>query len=38
MPRKLTIALALATVVALVACPAALAADDLNQVIENMRI
>ena len=38
MPSKLTIALALATVVALVACPAALAADNLNQVIENLRV
>ena len=38
MPSKLTIALALATVVALVACPAALAADNLNQVIENLRL
>ena len=29
---------ALAAVVALVACPAALAADNLNQVIENLRV
>jgi len=38
MPRRLIIALALAVLVALVACPAALAADDLKQVIENLRV
>ncbi len=38
MPRRLTIALALAVLVALVAAPAALAADDLKQVIENLRV
>ena len=38
MPRKLTIALALSGLLALVAAPAALAAADLNQVIENMRV
>jgi hypothetical protein len=38
MPRKLLIALALTALLALVAAPAALAAAELNQVIENMRI
>jgi hypothetical protein len=35
MPRKLTIALALSALLALVAAPAALAAADLNQVIQS---
>ena len=38
MPRKLTIALGLAVLTALTVAPAALAAADLNQVIENMRV
>ena len=38
MRRRLTISLALSAALALVACPAALAASDLNQVIENMRV
>ena len=38
MPRKLTIALALAALTALTVTPAALAAADLNQVIENLRV
>ena len=38
MTRKLTIALALTALTALVTCPAALAANDLNQVIDNLRI
>lgn len=38
MPRKLTITLALTALVALAAAPAALAASDLNQVIENLRV
>lgn len=38
MRRKRTIALGAAAVVALVASPAALAASDLNQVIDNLRL
>lgn len=38
MPRKLIIALTLAALVTLVVCPTALAADNLNQVIENLRV
>jgi Type IV secretion system pilin len=38
MKRKLAIAVALAALLALVASPAALAASDLNQVIENLRV
>jgi len=38
MPRKLTITLALTALLALAAAPAALAASDLNQVIENLRV
>lgn len=37
MPRKLLLTLTFLTVVALVACPAAFAATDLNQVISNLR-
>ena len=37
MPRKLLLTLTVLTVVALVACPVALAATDLNQVISNLR-
>jgi hypothetical protein len=38
MPRKLTITLALTALLALAAAPAALAASDLNQVIDNLRV
>ena len=38
MAKKLIIALVLATTVALAAAPAALAAADLNQVIDNLRV
>lgn len=38
MGRRLITALALTVLVALVVVPAALAADDLNQVIENLRV
>src|SRR3954453_22592673 len=38
MRRKLTVAIGALTVLVLVACPAALAASDLNQVIDNLRI
>ena len=38
MPSKLTLALALTALVALVLTPAAVAADSLNQVIENLRV
>ncbi len=38
MPKKLTITLALSALLALAACPAALAAGDLNQVIDNLRL
>jgi len=37
MPRKLLFTLTALTLVALVACPAAFAATDLNQVISNLR-
>lgn len=37
MPKKLILILTALTVVALVVCPAALAATDLNQVISNLR-
>jgi hypothetical protein len=38
MGRRLITTLALSVLVALVVVPAALAADDLNQVIENLRV
>ena len=38
MPSKLTLALALTALVALVLTPVAVAADSLNQVIENLRV
>jgi hypothetical protein len=38
MRRRLAIAIATAAVLALVSAPAALAADDLNEVIENLRV
>jgi hypothetical protein len=38
MPKRLSIALALALVVGLVVAPGALAASDLNQVIDNLRV
>jgi hypothetical protein len=38
MPRKLIITLAVTALLALAAAPAALAASDLNQVIENLRV
>lgn len=37
MPKKLILTLTTLTLVALVVCPAALAATDLNQVISNLR-
>jgi hypothetical protein len=38
MTRKLTLTLAIVLLVALVACPAALAATSLDQVISNLRV
>jgi Type IV secretion system pilin len=38
MTRKLTLALATAVLVALIACPAAFAATSLDQVISNLRV
>ena len=38
MPSKLTLALALTVTVALVVAPVAVAADSLEQVIENLRV
>ena len=38
MPSKLTFALALTTLVALIVVPVAVAADSLEQVIENLRV
>jgi len=38
MPSKLTLALALTALAALALAPVALAADSLNQVIENLRV
>ena len=38
MTRKLTLALATCVLLALVACPAALAATSLDQVISNLRV
>ena len=38
MPSKLTVTLALTALLALATAPAALAAGDLNQVIDNLRV